>query len=161
MNKKWVPYLLIALMTIAIIVIRQYKKEPTPKPKTTTTDKKPNDPSRTRNNRERGFDRTTSYLEYSKHASCRMQCRKISGEEVEEIMQEGKINYNKSDLKAGRCPRYALEGETNDGQEVRIIFAQCNEKTVVVTVIDLEKDHACDCPGDDYGSAGSPQQNKN
>lgn len=64
-------------------------------------------------------------------------------------MQEGKINYTKSNLQNTRCPRYALEGITKDDQRVRIIFAQCNEKTVVVTVIDLETDYQCNCPGDD------------
>jgi len=64
-------------------------------------------------------------------------------------MRDGKINYNKSELKNARCPRYAVEGVTQDDQRVRIVFAQCNEKTVVVTVIDLETDYACECPGDD------------
>lgn len=135
-------------MAIAIIVIKQYKNsnEPAPKPKITN---KPKDPASNPTNRERGFDRRISYLEYSNHAICRMQCRKISKAEVEEIMQEGKINYDKSDLQNTRCPRYALEGITKDDQRVRIIFAQCNEKTVVVTVIDLETDYQCNCPGDD------------
>ena len=70
--------------------------------------------------------------------------------EVHEIMQNGKINYKKSDLKNGRCPRYAVEGFTSDNQRVRIVFAQCNTNTTVVTVIDLEKDWTCDCPGDDH-----------
>ncbi|HRE38427.1 MAG TPA: DUF4258 domain-containing protein [Chitinophagaceae bacterium] len=150
MNRKWLPYVLITLMAIAIIVIKQYKNsnEPAPKPKITNSDK-PKDPASNPTSRDRGFDRRTSYLEYSNHATCRMQCRKISKAEVEEIMQLGKINYNKSDLQNARCPRYALEGITKDNQRVRIIFAQCNEKTVVVTVIDLETDYQCNCPGDD------------
>ena len=64
-------------------------------------------------------------------------------------MRNGNINYNKSDLQNGRCPRYALEGITKDNQRVRIIYAQCNEATTVVTVIDLETEFRCDCPGDD------------
>jgi hypothetical protein len=79
--------------------------------------------------RDKGFDRRISYLEYSKHAKCRMECRRISQAEVEEIMQDGKINYNKSDLQNARCPRYALEGITGDNQKTRIVFAQCNDKT--------------------------------
>ena len=78
-----------------------------------------------------------------------MQCREILQAEVEEIMQNGKINYNKSDLQNARCPRYVLEGITKDNQRVRIVYAQCNEKTEVVTVIDLETDQICHCPGDD------------
>ena len=139
-----------ALMVIAIIVIKQCKNSnvPEPKPKVTNNDK-PKDPASNPTDRDRGFDRRTSYLEYSNHAKCRMQCRHISQAEVADIMEKGKINYNKSDLQNARCPRYAIEGETKDDQEVRIIFAQCNDKTVVVTVIDLETDYKCDCPGDD------------
>jgi Domain of unknown function (DUF4258) len=149
-NRKWLPYLLMALMLVAILLIRQCKgnEDPAPKPRVTNPDR-PKDPASNPTNRDKGFDRRTSYLDYSQHASCRMQCRKISKSEVEEIMLDGKINYKKSDLQNARCPRYALEGVTQDNQRVRIIFAQCNEKTVVVTVIDLGTDYACDCPGDD------------
>jgi hypothetical protein len=78
-----------------------------------------------------------------------MECRHISQAEVEHIMQIGKINYNKSDLQNTRCPRYAVEGITDDNQRVRIVYAQCNEKTEVVTVIDLDTEWQCHCPGDD------------
>ena len=43
-------------------------------------------------------------------------------------------------------PEYALEGTTSDNQRVRIVFAQCDTKSKVVTVIDLNKEWACDCP---------------
>jgi Domain of unknown function (DUF4258) len=100
-------------------------------------------------NRDRGFDRRTSYIEYTEHARCRMECRHISPEEVEEIMQDGKVNYNKSDVNAKPCPAYALEGITKDDQRVRIVFGQCDQKTKVITVIDLNTDWSCDCSGDD------------
>ncbi len=147
-NKKWAPYILIVLMVVAIVVIKlvQGKDSTTSKPKTTTTN--PKDPASSVN-RDHGFDRRTSYLKYSNHANCRMDCRKISKAEVEEIMKDGKINYYKSDIKNARCPRYAVEGVTKDKQRVRIIYAQCNESTTVVTVIDLETDYECHCPGDD------------
>lgn len=133
-----------------MLVIKQFKNknEPAPKPKVTNNDQ-PKDPASNKTDRDKGFDRRTSYLEYSKHAKCRMQCRKISQAEVEEIMRDGKINYTKSDLQNARCPRYAVEGVTDDRQRVRIVYAQCNESTTVVTVIDLENDFKCSCPGDD------------
>lgn len=151
-NNKWAPYILIVLMLAAIFVIKQCKKgnAPAPKPKTDVTDNnRPKDPASNVTDRDKGFDRRTAYIEYSNHAKCRMQCRKISQAEVEEIMHDGKINYNKSDLQNARCPRYAVEGITRDDQRVRIVFAQCNDKTVVVTVIDLGTDFECHCPGDD------------
>ncbi len=147
LNKKWLPFLLVILLAIAVILIKSRKKdEPIPKPKNNTD--KPKDPA-TNVNRDRGFDRRISFIEYSKHATCRMKCRTITQAEVEQVMKEGSINYKKSDLKNPRCPRYALEGTSADGQNLRIIFAQCNESTAVVTVIDLETKFECHCPGDD------------
>lgn len=148
MNKKWAPYILIAILLVILVAVKLFQKkdETTVKPKTSTT--KPKDPASTVD-RNRGFDRRISYLEYSNHAKCRMQCRKISQREVEEIMQDGKINYSKSDLQNARCPRYAVEGTTSDDQRVRIVYAQCDNATTVVTVIDLGTNWTCDCPGDD------------
>jgi hypothetical protein len=148
--KKAAPYILLLLMALLIIVIKKYRdrNQPEPKRNVTSNDNRKKEPGGPVD-RDRGFDRRISYLEYSNHAKCRMQCRKISQAEVEEIMQEGKINYNKSDLQNARCPRYAVEGVTDDRQEVRIVFAQCNKKTEVVTVIDLDRDWTCHCPGDD------------
>jgi hypothetical protein len=139
--KKWLPYILIIVLGAALLVLRTCKNSNKRNTKDHTTSNTVN--------RDHGFDRRTSYLEYSNHANCRMECRHITKGEVEDIMQDGTINYNKSDLQNARCPRYALEGKTRDGQHVRIIFAQCNEKTEVVTVIDLETEWECHCPGDD------------
>ena len=147
MNKKWAPYILILVLGVAVIIIKTYKNNNQPQPKSTVTNNDRKDPAEI--NRDRGFDRRTSYLEYSNHAKCRMQCRHISQAEVEDIMRNGDINYYKSDLKNTRCPRYAVEGVTADNQDVRIVFAQCNEKTEVVTVIDLDTEWQCSCPGDD------------
>ena len=97
-------------------------------------------------NRNRGFDRDTDYLEYTRHARCRMECRKITEAEVREIMMEGNINYRKSNVKANPCPVYAVEGITAaDDQRIRIIFAQCDKKTKVVTCIDLDNEFNCAC----------------
>ena len=147
--KKAAPLVLILILAAALLIIRNCKESDRPEPgKKTTTNNSRNDNNQAVN-RDIGFDRRISFLEYSNHAKCRMQCRKISQAEVEEIMQDGKINYNKSDLKNARCPRFAVEGVTKDDQRVRIVYAQCNEKTEVVTVIDLETDWSCSCPGDD------------
>ena len=146
--KKAAPLILVAILAVLLFAARRCKNEQTTKSKTNVSN---NNAKRNTNAivRGKGFDRRISYLEYSNHAKCRMQCRKISQAEVEEIMQDGKINYNKSDLQNARCPRYAVEGVTGDDQEVRIVFAQCNEKTTVVTVVDLDTEWSCSCPGDD------------
>jgi uncharacterized protein DUF4258 len=144
MNKKWYAYLLIVVLGLALFFVKRCKGNG----KRTTTTHENRDPA-SDVNRNRGFDRRVSYIEYTEHARCRMQCRHISQQEVEEMMQEGKVNYNKTDVNARPCPAYALEGVTKDNQRVRIVFGQCDLKTKVITVIDLDTDWSCDCAGDD------------
>ncbi len=145
--KKAAPYLLLLVLAVAVFFIKQckYGNSATSKNKTITNRRESSGDV----NRDRGFDRRVSYLQYSNHAKCRMQCRHITQEEVEETMRDGNINYNKSDIQNARCPRYAVEDVTKDNQRVRIVFAQCNNYTEVVTVIDLDTEWTCDCPGDD------------
>ena len=92
-----------------------------------------------------GLDRTTETLKFSKHARCRMDCRQISEQEVKAILANGEVNFKKTRLDDPRGPTYALEGYTNDRQHVRIIFAPKKDFITVVTVIDLEVEHACAC----------------
>src|SRR6185436_8653631 len=100
------PYILIAVLAIVLLILKlsgcDFNQSRTRK----------TDPSGV--NRNRGFDRRTSFLEYSNHAQCRMNCRHITQQEVQDIMVNGRINYSKSDIKNARCPRYALEGKTSD-----------------------------------------------
>lgn len=82
---------------------------------------------------------------FTKHALCRMGCRQIDSSEVREILADGEINYDKSDLKSSPCPKYALEGLTHDQQRVRVIVGDCESRASIVTVIDLDHDFECDC----------------
>jgi hypothetical protein len=91
------------------------------------------------------IDRNPDHLIYTKHARCRMGCRHIDESEVQEILKNGTINYGKSEPAARPDPKYAFEGITHDGQRVRIVFAPSQRGTVVITVIDLGNEWACDC----------------
>lgn len=92
-----------------------------------------------------GFDRRSEKLIFTRHARCRMGCRHIDEAEVREILLNGRINDRKSEPAARPDPKYALEGKTRDGQEVRIIFAPSDRGMVVITVIDLDTEWPCDC----------------
>jgi hypothetical protein len=91
------------------------------------------------------LDRHPGKLIYTKHARCRMDCRHIDEAEVAEILANGRINYRKSEPAGRPDPKYALEGATRDGQQVRIIFAPAKRGMVVITVIDLDTDWSCNC----------------
>lgn len=170
MKQKRGP-LSIALIVIAIavgIVLKNNRsadrKDPQPRREQTedrrpTTDRKdPQDPA---NNPRRdpsrpspdgpiddlGFDRHhgNGKLVFTKHARCRMGCRHIDESEVREILEKGTVNARKSEPAARPDPKYAVEGRTHDGQQVRIIFAPASRGMVVITVIDLDTDWTCDC----------------
>lgn len=140
---RYAPVVALVLLLVAWLVVKQCNPNGTdPKPTTrkerTTTNT---------SEKQQGLNRNPAKINYSKHARCRMDCRRISQSEVKDILQNGTINYKKSEL--GNNPdcrrKYALEGNTNDGQRVRIIFAPCADEVTVVTVIDLGKEWACDC----------------
>jgi hypothetical protein len=136
MNQKKSVFIFLLIMALAILFINKWKGLQNQSDLTHTV-------------RQRGFDRRISTLEYTQHARCRMDCRHISQNDINYIMRNGEINYAKTNVNDSPCPTYALQGLTNDGQRLRVIFAQCETKTKVVTCYDLEKDFECHCPGDE------------
>jgi hypothetical protein len=97
-------------------------------------------------NDESQINRHPNHITYTKHAKCRMACRHLDQSEVSEMLENGKVNLNKSNDRPGDCPTYALEGNTHDGQHARMVFAFCKGQDVkVITVIDLDNDWPCDC----------------
>lgn len=82
-------------------------------------------------------------LRYTRHGRCRMTCRHISEAEVR-ALDEGHVvpERTRSD---GQCTSYAVEGQTADAQDVRIVYADCARETRVVTTIDLGRDWPCHC----------------
>ncbi len=143
MKSKAAPYILLAVLLVAALLIVKLRQGGA------NADNRPGKTGSASVDRNRGFDRRVSFLEYTKHARCRMGCRAITEAEVQDIMKNGNINYRKSNVSGHPCPTYAVEGYTNDDQHVRIVFAQCDQSTKVVTCIDLGREWQCDCPGDD------------
>ncbi len=143
MIKKYFPYIALAIAAALLLYIKSHQnsgsRNTNPKNKITVV------PNRNVNaNINEDFNRHTEKLVFTKHALCRMDCRHIDESEVKEILEEGTVNYSKIE-KVNRGKTYPLEGVTHDKQHVRIVFAPKQEKIVVVTVIDLDKDWYCNC----------------
>ena len=152
-RNKIIPIVLLVIMALATLAIKRCKTNAIPAKPTTTTSRSNtsqntnrNTTSVTNNNDNLKLDRNSTDLYFTKHARCRMKCRNISQKEVKDILANGTINYNKSNLQDPQGPTYALEGYTNDRQHVRIIFAPKQIHLTVVTVIDLDVEHECSCP---------------
>lgn len=137
--KKLLPFAFILLLAVAALLLKWYNSQPpVQQPETAGTQQKTA-------KKESRFDRRVAKFYFTKHARCRMKCRQITQQEVKEILAGGTINYNKSRLDDPKGPSYALEGTTSDRQHVRIIFAPKQQHMSVVTVIDLDVEHQCDC----------------
>ncbi len=83
-------------------------------------------------------------LAYTRHARCRMDCRKISEEEVRAVLATGALDPSRT-RQDGSCPSYAVEGRSRDGQNLRIVYGGCDDVTLVITAIDLDTRWPCTC----------------
>lgn len=144
--KKLIPYLLLLVLFVVAFYVKQYREQDNTIPDLpSTTRDKPSTSADSRNALDVFRDPDAEYY-FTKHARCRMECRRITQKEVKEIVSKAEVNYRKSDLKAAEGPKYALEGITSrDKQHVRIIVAPKQRHLSIVTVIDLGKEW--DCPG--------------
>ena len=145
MLKKYLPYIFLVAAALFLWYIKKNQRGAAPeKPGTEDRIIVPAVlPKNEDQNKTGEFNRAGS-LVFSKHARCRMDCRHIDESEVREILEKGEINYSRvEESDQGRS--YPLEGITHDQQHVRIVFAPKKDSLVVVTVIDLDKEWACDC----------------
>lgn len=144
--KKSLPVIFLIVLALIALALKRCN-QPLGNANNTSVNTNRNVPVQNKGNKNQtaSFDRNTTNLYFTKHAKCRMKCRQISQQEVRDILVNGKINYNKSDLNDPQGPAYAVEGVTNDQQHVRIIFAPKQTHLTVVTVIDIDVKHQCNC----------------
>ena len=149
MLKKYLPYLLlIAAGLLFYFVKKNQRGNRINKPETEQVTERITVPAILPQDEKKeeveGFNRNATNIIFSKHAKCRMDCRKIDESEVKEILRSGTINRKKiQNDKRGKT--YPVEGFTHDKQHVRIVFAPKDDCLVVVTVIDLDTEWKCDC----------------
>ena len=143
MRKKYAPYIVLIAAAGLLWYVKTHQRGSSSQQHSTEKIETVNDVP-TNNIDNDPIDRTPERIIYTKHARCRMECRHIDESEVQEILDEGVINYKKIE-KSDKGKSYPVEGITHDKQHVRIVFAPKKENLVVVTVIDLDKDWYCDC----------------
>lgn len=149
MLKKYLPFIMLMAAALLLFFIKKNQRgETAQKPQ---TEQNPDRitvpaiiPADEKQETVEGFNRNTENLIFSKHAKCRMDCRKIDESEIRQILKTGTINFKKIQHdKRGKT--YPVEGFTHDKQHVRIVFAPKDDGLVVVTVIDLDTAWTCDC----------------
>ena len=92
------------------------------------------------------FKWSTMVRDYTAHAKCRMACRHINEDEVNDILLKGNVNVAKSELNEVECQRrFAIDGYSRDNQHLRIVASPCGNKLTIITCIDLDRKWPCDC----------------
>lgn len=138
--KKFIPYLILLGFFVLALLVKNWREKQYESGSQTQSS---GQPSTGRSSLDIFRDPDAEYF-FTKHARCRMECRRITQKEVKEIVRKAEVNYNKSDLQASGGPKYALEGYTSkDRQHIRIIVAPKKKHLSIVTVIDLDKDWEC------------------
>lgn len=97
--------------------------------------------------RKEPFNRTAP-LQYAAFALCQMACKHISKDAVQQVMQKGIIHFNISNRRHWPCPTYVVQARTAQGRYLRVVFEQCDNKTLVQAADDLEKKDSCHCTGE-------------
>lgn len=138
MNSSWQKYrpIILIFILVGVFLFRNFYNSSR---KTGTDSYKPEQQTTSR------LNRNIDHLILTKHAKCRMDCRHITEDELKEILHDGNINNNKTNLEDERGASYALEGYTHEHQHLRVVFAPKTDGLVVVTCIDLDKEWQCDC----------------
>lgn len=84
-------------------------------------------------------------LSFTAFAVCQLKCKSISRNHVQEVMQKGMVLYNKSNRRRWPCPTYVVQARTINRQLLRVVFEQCDKKTTVLAIDNIEKQDSCNC----------------
>lgn len=121
--KKWFPFLALLVAALFFWWVKSHQRGRSNEPYNTPS---------------------VNHLVFSKHAKCRMDCRQITSEEIKKVLLNGKVNESKTQF-SDKGTSYAVEGIGDDNEHLRIVYSPHNEETVIVTVIDLDKEWPCNC----------------
>lgn len=70
-------------------------------------------------------------------ADCKMKCNDVSVEDIKKVLSTGKINYDKSNVHEKPFGTYAVEGNTTSGKSLRVMVADRDTISSVITVEDM------------------------
>ena len=80
-----------------------------------------------------------SSFKFSEHAKCILECKRITEEEVREVLKNGDVNFSASDTRGVPCPSYAIEG-TSHNKKIRVLVTifERDSTAEITTAINLE-----------------------
>jgi hypothetical protein len=91
----------------------------------------------------RGYTDSTK-LYFTKMATCKMECLTVSEAELRSVLKDGLVNVERSELDTPE-KKFAIEGMSSDGKELRVIAVPKGNALLMITVIRTDKKEQCDC----------------
>jgi hypothetical protein len=84
-------------------------------------------------------------LNYAPASECALSCANISRESIQELLDNGEVNFDESKTRGETHPSYAIEGTTKDGRSLRVFFLKRDSTYEVTGGFDLKDKGDCDC----------------
>lgn len=76
-------------------------------------------------------------MQFSNKAKCQMLCMKMKESDVKKLLQEGEVNYNKSDVHQKPYALFAIENTNNDEPHYRVLISDRDSISEVIDIINL------------------------
>ncbi len=89
---------------------------------------------------------TSNSIHYSSQALCQINCLQIDTANIDSIINEAYIDFDKSDVRSGECPVYFLEYTHSTGSPVEMNITSC-DKNAEIREVRMSNTH-CDCHED-------------
>ena len=64
--------------------------------------------------------------EFSSQLQCQMNAFAISKEEINNVLHNGKVNFDKSEVRQKPCRIYIVEGKLKGGKNVELLIKDCD-----------------------------------
>jgi uncharacterized DUF497 family protein len=105
----------------------------------------------------RGYTDSTQLM-FTKNATCKMECLTISEADVRQVLKDGLVNTERSELDQPE-KKFAVEGAASESKTLRVVVVPKGNALLLITVIRIDKKENCDCRKKDNKPAATPEGN--
>jgi hypothetical protein len=79
----------------------------------------------------------TNKLVLATKAECYMNCQGLKPEELKMLIHHGEVNFSKSEVHAKPYPKYAIEGKTLSGKQMRLFCEAFPAETHLLSLVNF------------------------
>lgn len=84
-------------------------------------------------------------LYYSRTANCKMECMKVTEEDIRQVLKEGEASIPKAKDSTSTEIIFSIEGDTKTNQRIKVLVTPKGSALFVITVNPFGEKIECDC----------------